>query len=66
MSNATSSRAPKLQKLKTVPFAVGDVSALAKSLRAAVEGVDATPTQVQMLNWLARAAGHQNYQSLRA
>jgi len=45
---------------------VADISALAKSLRAAFEGIDAAPTQVQMLNWLAKAAGHQNYQSLRA
>ena len=66
MSNATSSRAPKSQKPPTIPFAVADISALAKSLRAAFESVDAAPTQVQMLNWLAKAAGHQNYQSLRA
>ena len=49
-----------------MPFVVADISALAKSLRAAFEGVDAAPSQVQMLNWLAKAAGHQNYQSLRA
>ncbi len=66
MSNATSSRAPQSPKLAVVPFAVADISALAKSLRTAFEGVDAAPSQVQMLNWLAKAAGHQNYQSLRA
>ena len=62
-SGARQSRPPKPA---TVAFAVADISALAKSLRAAFEGVETTPTQVQMLNWLARAAGHQNYQSLRA
>ncbi len=65
-SGARKPHAPTPPKLATVPFAVADVSALAKSLRAAFDGVDASPTQVQMLNWLAKAAGHQNYQSLRA
>ena len=66
MSIATSSRASKSPKRETIDFAVADISALAKSLRAAIDGIDAAPTQVQMLNWLAKAAGHQNYQSLRA
>ena len=66
MSNATSSRAFRFPKPAKIPFAVADISALAKSLRAAFAGVDATPTQVQMLNWLAKAAGHQNYQSFKA
>lgn len=66
MSNATSSRASRSPKQANIPFVVADISALAKSLRAAVAGVDDAPTQVQMLNWLAKAAGHQNYQSLRA
>ena len=66
MSNATSSRASRSPKQVIIPFVVADISALAKSLRAAIAGVDAAPTQVQMLNWLAKAAGHQNYQSLRA
>ena len=66
MSNATSSSARKSPKPAHIPFAVADVSALAKSLRAAFERADTTPTQVQMLNWLAKAAGHQNYQSLKA
>jgi hypothetical protein len=48
-----------------VPFAVNDISSLAKSLRAAI-AENAAPSQVQMLNWLAKAAGFQNYQSLRA
>ena len=62
-SGARQSRPPKAA---IVAFAVADISALAKSLRAAFEGVETTPTQVQVLNWLAKAAGHQNYQSLRA
>ena len=66
MSNATSFRASRSPRQAVVPFAVTDISALAKSLRAAFEGIDAAPTQVQMLNWLAKAAGHHNYQSLRA
>ncbi len=66
MSNATSSRASRSPKQTIIPFAVADISALAKSLRAAFDGVGASPSQVQMLNWLAKAAGHQNYQSLRA
>ena len=65
-SGARKPHARKPPKLATIPFAVADISALAKSLRAAFDGVDASPTQVQMLNWLAKAAGHQNYQSLRA
>jgi hypothetical protein len=47
-------------------FAVPDVSALAKSLRASIESASGAPTQVQMLNWLAKCAGHRNYQSFRA
>lgn len=49
----------------TVPFSVNDISSLAKSLRASLEETP-LPSQVQMLNWLAKAAGFQNYQSLKA
>ena len=56
----------KAGKTASVPFAVADISALAKSLRASFDGVDKTPGQVQVLNWLAKAAGFQNYQSLLA
>ena len=71
MVNATSSRAlspvaSTARKAASVPFAVADISALAKALRASFDGVDKTPGQVQMLNWLAKAAGFQNYQSLLA
>ncbi len=60
MSNATSSRA----SVASVPFTVADISALAKSLRTAFASAEKVPGQVQMLNWLAKAAGYQNYQSL--
>lgn len=49
-----------------VPFAAADVSALAKSLRAQLAGREKPPTHVEMLNMLARGAGHRNFQHLRA
>jgi hypothetical protein len=49
-----------------VAFVVPDISALAKSLRATLAAATETPSQVQMLNWLAKGAGYRNYQSLRA
>lgn len=49
-----------------IPFAVADMSALAKSLRSQLAGLDHKPTHVEMLNLLARASGHQNFQALRA
>ncbi len=49
-----------------ISFSVTDVSSLAKSLRAAIAAQADTPSQAQMLNWLAKGAGFQNYQSLRA
>jgi hypothetical protein len=49
-----------------ISLSVADVSSLAKSLRAAIAAQADAPSQVQMLNWLAKCAGFQNYQSLRA
>ncbi|MFH6781827.1 MULTISPECIES: DUF2087 domain-containing protein [Methylobacterium] len=57
-----------------IPFATHDVSALAKSLRAqwaartrpASQGPSRVPSHVEMLNMLARAAGHRNFQHFRA
>ncbi len=49
-----------------VPFAADDVSALAKSLRAQLAARPTPPSHVEMLNMLARAAGHRNFQHLRA
>jgi hypothetical protein len=56
----------RASKPLAIPFAVNDVSSLAKSLRTALQTTTLAPTQVQMLNWLAKAAGYQNFQSLRA
>jgi hypothetical protein len=50
----------------TVPFSVQDISALARALRGQLGGCDHTPSHLEMLNLLARAAGHRNFQSLRA
>lgn len=49
-----------------IPFAVPDLSALAKSLRSQLATLDHKPTHVEMLNLLARASGHANFQALRA
>lgn len=51
---------------ENIPFATADVSALAKSLRAQLSARDAPPSHVEMLNMLARAAGHRNFQQFRA
>jgi hypothetical protein len=68
MSDAISSSPKKASRASSrdlVSFSVSDISSLAKSLRAAI-AENAAPSQVQMLNWLAKAAGFQNFQSLRA
>ncbi len=49
-----------------IPFATGDMSALAKSLRAQWASRASPPSHVEMLNMLARAAGHRNFQQFRA
>ncbi|MEE8630542.1 MULTISPECIES: DUF2087 domain-containing protein [Methylobacterium] len=49
-----------------IPFATRDVSALAKSLRAQWALRASPPSHVEMLNMLARAAGHRNFQHFRA
>ncbi|MBL8309293.1 MAG: DUF2087 domain-containing protein [Burkholderiales bacterium] len=54
---------------RAVPFYVENLSALAKTLREQFEPfakASTMPSHVQLLNWLARAAGHRNYQTLRA
>lgn len=50
----------------TIPFAAADISALAKSLRGQLAAREASPSHVEMLNMLARATGHRNFQQLRA
>lgn len=49
-----------------VPFSAPDISALAKILSREIRALEAAPGHVQMLNALARAAGHRNYQALKA
>jgi hypothetical protein len=49
-----------------IPFSTGDISALARSLGAQLDGAGHAPGHVELLNMLARAAGHRNFQSLRA
>lgn len=54
---------------RAIPFYVDNLSALAKSLREQLTPfaqAATLPSHVQLLNWLARAAGHRNYQALRA
>jgi hypothetical protein len=49
-----------------VPFAAGDISALAKSLRGQLMRRSSAPSHVELLNMLARSTGHRNYQQFRA
>ena len=49
-----------------IPYASDDISALAKSLRSQMTARTSPPSHVEMLNMLARAAGHRNFQHLRA
>ena len=49
-----------------IPFSADDISTLARSLRNQLGEADRLPGHVEMLNMLARAAGHRNFQSLRA
>lgn len=48
------------------PFAVGDISVLARSLQAQWQPHDGAPGHVELLNMLARAAGFRNFQHFRA
>jgi hypothetical protein len=49
-----------------VPFAAPDITVLARSLREQLGRLDHSPSHVEMLNLLARANGHANFQHLRA
>jgi hypothetical protein len=49
-----------------IAYAAPDLSALARSLRDQLTRLGETPSHVQMLNMLARATGHANFQVLRA
>lgn len=50
----------------SIPFSTHDISALARSLRDQLAKIDHTAGHLELLNMLARAAGHRNFQSLRA
>jgi len=49
-----------------IPFATSDISTLARSLREQLGQLAQSPTHVEMLNMLAKAGGHANFQHLRA
>ncbi|HYW44630.1 MAG TPA: DUF2087 domain-containing protein [Bryobacteraceae bacterium] len=49
-----------------IPFSTGDISSLARSLKEQLGESDRQPGHVELLNMLARAIGHRNFQSLRA
>jgi hypothetical protein len=49
-----------------VPLRVDDLSPFAKTLRQSLSGHEGTPTHVELLNMLAKAAGFANFQHLRA
>ncbi|TQF37081.1 hypothetical protein UNPF46_20425 [Bradyrhizobium sp. UNPF46] len=49
-----------------IAFVAGDISALAKSVRAQLLQRTSPPGHVELLNILARATGHRNYQHFRA
>jgi hypothetical protein len=49
-----------------IPFAVDDLSTFAKALRQSLKQRETLPSHVELLNLIAKAAGFQNYQHLRA
>jgi hypothetical protein len=49
-----------------ISFTANDISSLAKSLRSQLADCDHTPSHLELLNMLARAGGHRNFQSFRA
>lgn len=49
-----------------LPLIAEDISLFAKSMRAQLAGLTAVPGHVELLNMLARSAGHRNFQHLRA
>lgn len=72
---ATSSESSSSRSRQTVALQTADASALAKALRsqlatyAEAQGAVANqvvPSHLALLNMLARAAGHRNYQALKA
>jgi hypothetical protein len=51
---------------ETIAYYAPDISALARSLATETAKLEKQPSHLSWLNILARAAGHRNYQSLRA
>ncbi|MCW2245674.1 hypothetical protein M2352_001265 [Azospirillum fermentarium] len=49
-----------------LPYRTDDISALARSLRIQLAGRSETPSHVELLNMLAKAAGHRNFQHFRS
>jgi hypothetical protein len=49
-----------------LPFAVPDISALARALRRQLDGLERLPSHLEMLNLLARSAGFKNFQHFHA
>jgi hypothetical protein len=49
-----------------IPLSVGDTSSFTKSLRIQLAEHGGLPSHLELLNMLARAAGHGNFQNLRA
>ncbi len=45
---------------------IGDVSAVAKSLRRQIDDLERAPSHVEMLNLLAKAGGYKNFQHLKS
>lgn len=48
-----------------LPLAVADIAAFARVLRARLLENEQTPSHLELLNWLARAAGYKNFQHFR-
>jgi hypothetical protein len=48
-----------------IPLRVDDLSPFAKTLRQSLSQHEGTPTHVELLNLIAKAAGFANYQHLR-
>lgn len=48
------------------PYAIADISGLARSLHGQLADREATPGHVELLNMLARSAGCRNFQHFRA
>lgn len=49
-----------------LPLHVADLSALARALRRQLDGLERTPSHLELLNLLAKAAGFKNFSHFRA